>query len=60
LRSASPFDLYRGEVLGEGRKSIALRLEFRAADGTLTDDEVAPLREAIRAAIGELGGSLRE
>jgi phenylalanyl-tRNA synthetase beta chain len=60
LRSASPFDLYRGEVLGEGRKSIALRLEFRAADRTLTDDEVAPLREAIRAAIGELGGSLRE
>jgi phenylalanyl-tRNA synthetase beta chain len=60
LRSASPFDLYRGDVLGEGRKSIALRLEFRAADRTLTDDEVAPLREAIRAAIGELGGSLRE
>ena len=31
----------RGEQVGEGRKSLALRLEFRAADRTLTDEEVA-------------------
>jgi phenylalanyl-tRNA synthetase beta chain len=60
LRSARAFDLYRGEQLGAGRKSLALRLEFRAPDRTLTDEEVAPLREAIRAALGELGGALRE
>ena len=29
-RSATVFDLYRGEQVGEGRKSLALRLEFRA------------------------------
>jgi phenylalanyl-tRNA synthetase beta chain len=60
LRSAEVFDLYRGEQVGEGRKSLALRLQFRAPDRTLTDQEVAECREAIREAIGEIGGSLRE
>jgi phenylalanyl-tRNA synthetase beta chain len=60
LRSARVFDLYEGEQLGEGRKSLALRLEFRAADRTLTDDEVSPLREAIEAKLEQIGGSLRE
>jgi phenylalanyl-tRNA synthetase beta chain len=59
LRSAHVFDLYRGAQVGEGRKSLALRLEFRAPDRTLTDAEVAERRSAIEAAIAELGGSLR-
>ncbi len=60
LGAAEVFDLYRGEQLGEGRKSVALRLEFRAADRTLTDAEVGELRERIRDRLGEIGGSLRE
>jgi len=60
LRRAEIFDLYHGEQLGEGQKSLALRLEFRAADRTLTDNEVAGLREQIRARVTEIGGSLRE
>ena len=60
LRSVNVFDLYRGEQVGEGRKSLALRLEFRALDRTLTDPEVAERREAIKAALAEIGGSLRE
>jgi phenylalanyl-tRNA synthetase beta chain len=60
LRSAEVFDLYRGEQLGEGRKSLALRLTFRAADRTLTDEEVAERRRAIEEAVGGIGGSLRE
>jgi len=59
LRSARVFDLFEGEQLGEGRKSLALRLEFRAPDRTLTDDEVSQPRAAIEAALGEIGGSLR-
>jgi phenylalanyl-tRNA synthetase beta chain len=59
LRSARVFDLYRGEQIGEGRKSLALRLEFRAPDRTLTDDEVAERRGAIEAALGKIGGTLR-
>jgi phenylalanyl-tRNA synthetase beta chain len=60
LRSAGVFDLYRGEQLGEGRKSLALRLTFRAADRTLTDEEVAERRRAIEDAVQKIGGSLRE
>ena len=60
LRAAEVFDLYEGEQLGEGRKSLALGLEFRAPDRTLTDDEVAAAREAIEAKLGEMGGTLRE
>jgi phenylalanyl-tRNA synthetase beta chain len=60
LRSAEVFDLYRGEQLGEGQKSLALRLSFRAPDRTLTDEEVTPLRESIRKALAGIGGSLRE
>jgi phenylalanyl-tRNA synthetase beta chain len=60
LRSATVFDLYRGRQVGEGRKSLALRLEFRAPDRTLTDAEVAERREAIKTALAEIGGSLRE
>jgi len=59
LRSLRVFDLYRGEQIGEGRKSLALRLEFRAADRTLTDAEVAGVRAAIERELERLGGQLR-
>ena len=60
LVGAEVFDLYRGEQLGAGRKSLALRLEFRAPDRTLTDAEVGELRDRIRAELDRIGGSLRE
>ncbi len=59
LHAADVFDLYEGEQLGEGKKSLALRLEFRAADRTLTDEEVVARRAAIEAALTGIGGSLR-
>jgi len=61
LRSVHVFDVYRGEQLGAGRKSLALRLEFRSGERTLTDAEVAERRDRIRDAIAhETGGTLRE
>jgi phenylalanyl-tRNA synthetase beta chain len=60
LRAAEVFDLYEGEQVGAERKSLALNLEFRAPDRTLTDEEVAGLREAIKAKLDGIGGSLRE
>jgi len=60
LRAAEVFDLFEGEQLGEGRKSLALRLEFRAADRTLTDEEVAAQRDSIVAELEQIGGSPRE
>ena len=60
LASAEVFDVYRGDQAGEGKKSLALRLSFRAPDRTLTEEEVSARREQIRAAVSEIGGSLRE
>ncbi|HEX2392298.1 MAG TPA: phenylalanine--tRNA ligase subunit beta [Solirubrobacterales bacterium] len=60
LRAARIFDRFEGEQLGEGRVSLALGLEFRAPDRTLTDEEVAGLREAIKAELEKIGGTLRE
>jgi phenylalanyl-tRNA synthetase beta chain len=59
LVDASIFDVYRGEQVGEGGVSLALHLEFRAADRTLTDEEVAAIRARIVAAVAELGGAIR-
>jgi phenylalanyl-tRNA synthetase beta chain len=53
------FDVYRGEQVGEGKKSLAIRLEFRAPDRTLTDDEIAEVRGRIERELAGIGGSLR-
>ena len=57
LIGAEVFDVYAGEQVGPGRRSLALHLEFRAADRTLTDEEVAALRERIVAALAEQLGA---
>src|SRR6185436_12785047 len=59
LAAVRVFDLYHGEQVGEGNKSLALRLEFRAPDRTLTDDEVAERRAAIETELESIGGRLR-
>jgi phenylalanyl-tRNA synthetase beta chain len=59
LQSAEVFDVYHGEQVGEGRKSLALRLEFRASNRTLTDGDVAEPRGAIERALAGIGGELR-
>jgi phenylalanyl-tRNA synthetase beta chain len=59
LRAADVFDFYEGEQVGAGQKSLALRLEFRAADRTLTDAEVGERRGAIEAELTKIGGALR-
>jgi phenylalanyl-tRNA synthetase beta chain len=60
LRKLTPFDVYRGEQVGEGRKSIAFRVEFRSPERTLTDEEAAGLREKIVDALkAKFGAELR-
>jgi phenylalanyl-tRNA synthetase beta chain len=61
LADVDIFDVYRNpERLGAGNVSLALRLLFRAADRTLTDQEVAARREAIAAALAsQLEGRVR-
>ncbi len=41
------FDVYRGEQIGAGKKSLAYSLTYQAPDRTLTDAEVARVRQRI-------------
>ncbi len=60
LESVSLFDLYRGSQVKEGYKSLAFSLTYRAADRTLTDQEVSQQHQRILAQVNErLGASLR-
>jgi phenylalanyl-tRNA synthetase beta chain len=59
LDEVGVFDVYSGPQVGEGRRSLALSLAFRAPDRTLTDEDVAPVRERVVAALAALGGELR-
>ncbi|MDY6876252.1 MAG: phenylalanine--tRNA ligase subunit beta [Chloroflexota bacterium] len=60
VRSVVLFDVYRGEQVGVGKKSLAYRLTYQADDRTLTDREVAKLRgKIVRRLERELGATLR-
>ncbi len=59
LEEVGVFDVYAGEQVGEGRRSLGLALSFRSSDRTLTDEEIAPVRERILAALEAMGGELR-
>ncbi|MFJ6557593.1 phenylalanine--tRNA ligase subunit beta [Streptomyces luteogriseus] len=61
LESIRLFDVYENaEQLGEGRKSLAYALRFRAPDRTLTVDEASAARDAAVALAGErVGAELR-
>jgi len=60
VRSVVLFDIYRGQQIGAGRKSLAYRLTYQADDRTLTDREVSKLREKIvRRLKHELRATLR-
>jgi phenylalanyl-tRNA synthetase beta chain len=54
------FDVYTGTQIGEGRKSVALALRFRAADRTLTEDEASAARDsAVANAARQVGAEQR-
>ncbi|ORV53469.1 phenylalanine--tRNA ligase subunit beta [Mycolicibacter engbaekii] len=60
LEDIALFDVYTGPQVGEGRKSLAFALRFRAADRTLTEDEASAARDAAVARAGEaVGAALR-
>ncbi|PSM39940.1 phenylalanine--tRNA ligase subunit beta [Streptomyces dioscori] len=58
LESVRLFDVYEGEQLGEGRKSLAYALRFRAGDRTLTVDEASAARDAAVALAGSRTGAV--
>jgi len=60
LHEMRPFDVYRGDQVGEGRKSIAFAVSFQSPERTLTDEDAARLRGQIVSALAErFGAELR-
>ena len=60
LREARVFDVYRGDQVGAGRKSVAIHLTFQSPERTLTEDEASEIRDRIVAALTDrFGAELR-
>ncbi len=60
FESVRLFDVYTGDQLGEGKKSLAFSIVFRAKDRTLLDEEANAARDAIVAAAeNEFGAKIR-
>ncbi len=60
LEDVRVFDVFEGQSIGEGRKSIAVKVRLRALDRTLSDDDAAPILRAITKNVCEAtGGELR-
>lgn len=59
LEAVALFDVYEGDRIDAGHKSLAYRLTFRAADRTLTTDEVNGFRDAAVAAAASATGAVQ-
>ena len=59
LESIRLFDVYTGDQVGEGKKSLAYALRFRAADRTLKEGEAAAARDAAVALAAERTGAVQ-
>jgi phenylalanyl-tRNA synthetase beta chain len=53
LQSMRPFDVYRGDQVPEGKKSIAFAVEFQSPERTLADEDAAALRQRIVASLAD-------
>ena len=61
LKAVTLFDVYRGEQVGEGKKSVAFSLTYRHDERTLTDDETeAAHAEVLKALKEKLGAIIRD
>ncbi|HLW02802.1 MAG TPA: phenylalanine--tRNA ligase subunit beta [Ktedonobacterales bacterium] len=60
LTDVELFDLYRGQPIPAGQKSLAYKLTYQSLEKSLTDDEVAAVRNRIIGQVAEsVGGTLR-
>ncbi|MBQ8893610.1 MAG: phenylalanine--tRNA ligase subunit beta [Clostridia bacterium] len=59
LESVALFDIYEGKQIAEGMKSVAFSLTFRAADRTLSDEEIDQKVKKMVDGIVALGATLR-
>ncbi len=61
LESVKLFDVYQGQQVRPDKKSVAFSLVFRKSDGTLKDEDISPVIDAmVSAAASQMGAQLRE
>jgi phenylalanyl-tRNA synthetase beta chain len=58
LKEAHVFDLYEGEHMEEGKKSIAFSLKYADPERTLTDEEVAKVHDKVLKSLSEQAGAV--
>lgn len=60
MESFKVFDIYEGDNIEKGKKSLAFSLVFRSKDRTLTDDDISTISENVVKSIEkQLGAVLR-
>ncbi|UTI86707.1 phenylalanine--tRNA ligase subunit beta [Mammaliicoccus sciuri] len=59
LNNAEVFDVYEGEHMEPGKKSVAIRLDYLDVNETLTEDKVSAVHEQILTALEQNGATLR-
>jgi len=60
VRSIDVFDLYKGQQIEQGKKSLAYSVEYRSDEKTLKDEEVAEIHKDIqKALVDKLGAQIR-
>jgi phenylalanyl-tRNA synthetase beta chain len=60
IAGVSVFDLFEGESLGQGKKSLALEVTLQPREKTLTDHEIEAVAAKVIAAVGKAtGGTIR-
>ncbi|HEY9090437.1 phenylalanine--tRNA ligase subunit beta [Parasphingorhabdus sp.] len=59
ITGARLFDLFQGESLGEGKKSLAVEITLQPVDATLTEEDLKAVSDKVVASAAKLGAELR-
>ena len=59
LEKVTLFDVYKGEQIDAGKKSVSFSISMRSHDGTLTDEQADKAMSKVVDALSKLGAELR-
>jgi len=60
LQTVEPFDIYRGQQIASGKKSVAFSLQFSSMDGTLREQDIEPsVRDIVQCVERQFAAALR-
>lgn len=59
LEKVTLFDVYKGEQIEKGKKSVSYSITMRSHDGTLTDEQADSAMKKVLKALSAIGAELR-